>query len=218
MHPLFISIGNIPGHICMAATSHAWRCVVFMPIPKFDVPSTCQTILQHRLWHKCINIATDSLKRTMVNGRIMVDPHGHQHNCFTPLAAWTADLPEQLTITCVAKNASPVTEATHKQFGDANRHLSQTGELTLERINNIAQVVNPWNLIRFQKQAKAIQLSGTHLPCWRNWLYTEPSIFLVPKVLHYCHKSFSIMSSSGARKWLARNSTCDPSVITNTLW
>jgi hypothetical protein len=143
MHPLFISIGNIPGHIRMAATSHAWQCVAFMPIPKFDVPSTCQTILQHCLWHKCVDIVTDSLKCAMVNGRIMVDPHGHRHNCFTLLAAWTADLPEQLMIACVAKNTSPVTEATHKQFGDANCHPSRTGDLTLERIDNITQAVDP---------------------------------------------------------------------------
>lgn len=71
----------------------------------------------------------------------MVDPHGDQWLCFTPLVAWTADLPEQLMIVCVSKSASPVTEATHKQFGDAHRSAPCTGELTLERINTLTKAV-----------------------------------------------------------------------------
>ena len=190
MHPLFISIGNILGHICMAATSHAWRCVAFMPIPKFDVPSTCQSILQHRLWHRCADIVMDGLTCAMANRHIMVEPHRFWHNCFMPLATWTGDLPEQLMIACVAKNASPVMEVTHKLFGDASCHPSRTGEHILECIDNIAHMVDPWNLVRFQKQAKAIQLSSIYLLCWRNWLHAEPSIFLIPEILHFCHKLF----------------------------
>ena len=94
MHPLFVSIANIPGHIRMAASSYAWRCVAFMPIPKFDVPAANQAILQARIVHKCIDIVTEGLKRVTETGSFMVDPHGHLRYCFTPLAAWTADLPE----------------------------------------------------------------------------------------------------------------------------
>ena len=122
MHPLFITIGNIDSEVCMAATSHAWRCVAFMPIPKFEVHSDYQTILQTRLWHSCVDIVTGNLKSAATVGALMSDPAGRLRHCFTPLAAWTADLPEQLMIACVAKNASPVTQATHKQFGDAERH------------------------------------------------------------------------------------------------
>ncbi|KAG1886948.1 uncharacterized protein F5891DRAFT_1132294 [Suillus fuscotomentosus] len=33
MHPLFLTIGNINSDVHMKATSHTWRCVVYMPIP-----------------------------------------------------------------------------------------------------------------------------------------------------------------------------------------
>ena len=82
MHLLFISIGNILGHIRIAATSHTGWCVTLMPIPKFDVPMTCQSILHHCCWHRCTDIVMDSLKCTIANGHIMVDPHRFQHNCF----------------------------------------------------------------------------------------------------------------------------------------
>ncbi|KAL4062740.1 hypothetical protein J3A83DRAFT_4363134 [Scleroderma citrinum] len=85
MHPLFISIGNIPGHICMAATSHAWQCVVFMPIPKFNTPKACQLILQAHVWHNCVNIVTMGLKCLAHIRGYMPDSHGNLQYCFTPL-------------------------------------------------------------------------------------------------------------------------------------
>jgi len=90
MHPLFISIGNIPGHVRMAATSHTWQCIAFMPIPKFEAPKGCQSVLQNCVWHKCIKIITAGLQYLARTGGFILDPHGHQHLCFTPLAAWTA--------------------------------------------------------------------------------------------------------------------------------
>ena len=191
MHPLFISIGNIPGNIRMAATSHAWRCMAFMPIPKFSAaPKGCQTMLQARIWHRCVDIVTAGLKRLASKGGFMPDPHGDQRLCFTPLVAWTADLPEQLMIACVSKNASPVTEATYKQFGDAHRSSPRTGELTLERIDTLRETADPWQLKSFLSKARAKYLSGVHLPFWRNWRFANPSIFLLPEILHACLKFF----------------------------
>jgi hypothetical protein len=190
MHPLFISIGNIASNVHMAATSHAWRCVVFMPIPKFEVHSDYQTILQSRVWHKCVDMVTVNLKQAAYRGTWMTDPHGDIHHCFTPLAAWTADLPEQLLIACVSKNAFPVTEASHKDFGSARSHPPRTGELTLTCIHDVAKQVDLWYLDHFQKLAKILLLNGVHLPFWRDWMNAELSIFLVPEILHAYHKFF----------------------------
>ncbi|KAI6139186.1 hypothetical protein BKA82DRAFT_4332359 [Pisolithus tinctorius] len=85
MHPLFLTIANIDTNVHMKATAHAWRCVAFVPIVKFKVHSDYQTILQSQLWHKCVNI-------------FMADPFGDVQCCYTPLVAWTADLPEQQLI------------------------------------------------------------------------------------------------------------------------
>lgn len=120
----------------------------------------------------------------------MPDPHGDQRLCFTPLVAWTADLPEQLMISCVSKNASPVTEATYKQFADAHRSSPRTGELTLECIHTLGKTADPWQLMSFLKKARAMYLSGVHLPFWRDWRFANPSIFLLPEILHACLKFF----------------------------
>jgi hypothetical protein len=55
MHPLFLTIGNIQSDVRMKAASHAWRCMAFIPMPTFLVNSDYQTLLQSRLWHKCVD-------------------------------------------------------------------------------------------------------------------------------------------------------------------
>ena len=120
----------------------------------------------------------------------MADPFSNIRYCFTPLIAWTADLPEQQMIACTSKNASPVTLATLKEFGDAERRPTRTRAHTLELIHNVGGNINPWLLNSFQKMAKTFLLSGVHLPFWRDWLHSEVSTLLIPEVLHTLHKLF----------------------------
>ena len=190
MHPVFITIGNIQSDVRMQATSYAWRCVGFIPTPDFDVHPDFQTLLASRLFHSCMDIIFASLKHTALHGSAMTDSLGYTRNCFTPLVAYIADLPEQQLIACVAKNASPVTTATLAQFGDPFPHPPRHGKLTLQQIENLCATVNPWDITTFQKKAKAIQLLGVHLPFWRDWRHADPAYFLNGEVLHSCHKFF----------------------------
>ncbi|KAG1741632.1 hypothetical protein EDB19DRAFT_1895054 [Suillus lakei] len=46
-------------------------------------------------------------------------------------------------------------------------------------------------IAHFQKAAKAVGLSGVHMPYWHDWLYACPSIFLAGEILHMCFKFFA---------------------------
>ncbi|KAG1718492.1 hypothetical protein EDB19DRAFT_1899235 [Suillus lakei] len=88
MHPIFVTIGNIQSDVRMRATCHAWRCVAYMPIPKFvDIHPDYQTILGRRLFHKCMDIIFADAKVAAMVGKFMPDPAGHVRHCFTPLVA-----------------------------------------------------------------------------------------------------------------------------------
>ncbi|KAG1891885.1 uncharacterized protein F5891DRAFT_1131466 [Suillus fuscotomentosus] len=113
MHPLFITIGNLDSEVRSKATLRAWRCIAYMPIAKFRVHPDYQSILQARLWHKCVDLVCANLK-------------------------------------IAAKN-----------------------EATM-----IATEADPWDLDKFQKAAKAVHLSGVHMPYWRDWMFACPSVFL----------------------------------------
>jgi hypothetical protein len=107
-----------------------------------------------------------------------------------PLVAYVADLPEQHLIACVAKNTSPVMTATLPEFGDPNPHPPRTGKAMLKQISDLASQADPWDIVTFQKLAKAAKLLGVHLPFWRDWKFTDPALFLNGKILHMCHKFF----------------------------
>ncbi|KAG2031309.1 hypothetical protein BDR03DRAFT_1016256 [Suillus americanus] len=172
MHPLFLTIRNIQGNVRMKATSHAWRCTAFMPIPTFIVNSDFQTLLWSCLWHKCMDLVCSNLK---VAAR--VGDH-------------IADLPKQLMIACVTKNSSPVTTATQNEFGDETLHPPWNRIDTYTRIQQLCTRVDPWDLVVFLREAKKLCLSGVHLPYWRNWRHSNPARFLTPEILHALHKFF----------------------------
>ena len=188
MHPVFITIGNIQSDVRMQATSYAWRCIGYIPTPEFNVHPDFQTLLVSRLFHRCMDIMFASLKETAECGTPMTDSFGYVRNCFTPLVAYVADLPEQQLIAGVSKNASPVTTATMPQFGDSFPHPPRTGRHTLQQIVELCAAVHPWDITTFQKQAKAIYLLGVHLPFWRDWKFADPAYFLNGEILHTCHK------------------------------
>ncbi|KAG1804646.1 uncharacterized protein BJ212DRAFT_1449691 [Suillus subaureus] len=51
-------------------------------------------------------------------------------------------------------------------------------------------IAYPWKVREFLEQAKQQSLSGVHLPYWRDWWFSDPAIFLIPELLHTCHKFF----------------------------
>ncbi|KDQ57872.1 hypothetical protein JAAARDRAFT_57695 [Jaapia argillacea MUCL 33604] len=76
------------------------------------------------------------------------------------------------------------------KFGDPFRHEPRTGSTTLAQIDAIATQVDPWDLASYFKEAKTRRLNGVHLPFWRDWNLSDPSLFLTPEPLHQWHKFF----------------------------
>jgi hypothetical protein len=69
------------------------------------------------------------------------------------------------------------------------------GSIHWNSLVDIAKTVDPWDLDKFQKAAKALNLSGVHMPYWRDWIYVCPSIFLASKILHRDHPNHTISLS-----------------------
>lgn len=190
MHPVFLTISNIVSTVRQKATSHAWICVGFLPIPVFTVHSETQSILAARLWHRCMDIITATLKEAARIGALAADPLGDVRKIVTPLVIHTGDLPEQQLGAGVSRNSSPVSIATLKSFGDAQGSPPRLGIHTLQTIAKLCQEIDPWRLTEFVGAAKAVGLSGVNLPFWRDWTYSDPSLFLAPELLHTLHKFF----------------------------
>ncbi|KAH7918506.1 hypothetical protein BV22DRAFT_1051691 [Leucogyrophana mollusca] len=64
------------------------------------------------------------------------------------------------------------------------------GKSTLEKIATTMAAVSPSQLEAFFKVCKDLQLNAVDLPFWRDWGAGNPSLFLLPELLHHLHKFF----------------------------
>ncbi|KAH8979276.1 hypothetical protein EDB86DRAFT_2814758 [Lactarius hatsudake] len=190
MYPAYLSLANIVSEVRMKASNHAWMCFCFLPIVKFRVHPSFQSILSARLWHACMDKAFARCKDAAITGCFVADPHGRLRWSFPLLAAWIADLPEQHLISAVANSTSPHSLAVTNQFGDAHCRSPHHGLVTIKLIQDLTSRVDPWKLGAFQDKAKELGLNGVHLPFWRDWYLANPFHFLMPEILHTCHKFF----------------------------
>ena len=122
-HPLLISLANIDPDIRSKGSLHAHVLLALLPVASCLHPKTrVRSLLSDHLIHKSLNFVLQPLKVAANVGIMMSDPLGSLRYCFTPLVAYIADTPEQCLLSCVSSKASPISMATHKEFGDSCPH------------------------------------------------------------------------------------------------
>ncbi|KAF9227898.1 hypothetical protein BS17DRAFT_693578 [Gyrodon lividus] len=116
---------------------------------------------------------------------MMSDPVGNLRYCFTPLALWIADMPEQSLLAAIGTKVSLITIAMSKNFGDAHHHPPHTVETTLTAIHAACSQPSPTDYKNFLKAMKSLRLNGVVEPFWATWALSGPSEFLHPEPLHH---------------------------------
>ena len=190
-HPLLISLANIAMDFRTKASNDLFLLLALLPIPRFiHSDSKIRGVLESRLFHFCLDIILEPLKKATQFGISMEDPLGLRRICFPPLAAYIVDTPESALVACVAGKTSSVTMASYKQFGDNYRHEPRTPPITLASLHAVESVVDPWNLEAYVMEAMKHRLNGVHRPFWRDWALADPSVFLTSEPLHHWHRQF----------------------------
>ncbi|KIJ06825.1 hypothetical protein PAXINDRAFT_91431, partial [Paxillus involutus ATCC 200175] len=160
-HPLLISLANIEMDVQNKASNNAFLLAALLPIAEFIYPQASRL------------------------GRMMSDPAGNLHLCYTPLAAYIINTPEAAILACVRGLTSPATTAMYKNFGDPFQHSSRLGSVTLAQLATI-QVAES-EVDTYFTACEEYRLSGVTLPFWHDWSLSEPSRFLTPEPLHHWH-------------------------------
>ncbi|KAI5987639.1 hypothetical protein EDD15DRAFT_2371999 [Pisolithus albus] len=188
-HPVLISLANIDASIRSKTSLHGYLLLALLPIPKFVHKTTrVRGLLQDRLIHQALNRVLTPLKTAATVGIMMSDPAGNLRYCYTPLASWIADTPEECLIAATSPKASPITTATSKNFGDPFRHPPRTSSITLSAIQRACAEQDPFDYKNFIKVIRALRLNGVVEPVWKGWPLSEPSDFITPEPLHHFHR------------------------------
>ncbi|KAI6046601.1 hypothetical protein EDC04DRAFT_2887855 [Pisolithus marmoratus] len=172
-HPLLISLANILADVHRKGSTKSYLLLALLPVPKFVHPNKhLHGILASRLLHQVISIIVKPLKKATEVGCMISDPVRNLKHCFTPHVTYITDTPEQHVITCVTNNASAISMAVSKQFGDPLCCAAHTASKTHQLL------IVKW------------QLNGVVSPFWLDWALVEPSSFLNPEILHHFFKMF----------------------------
>jgi Plavaka transposase len=190
-HPLLISLVNLDMDYRNKSSNRAFFLLALLPIPTFTLKDKKITgVLKNRVFHECLDFVLEPLKQ-VASIRVMInDPLGYHQYCFTLLASCIVDTPESALYACVGGKTSSVTMAYYKTFGNSERQEPRTVSTTIAQLQSIESNVHPWDLQGYIKAAKEFCLNGIHRPFWRDWIATEPSLFLTPESLHHHHKMF----------------------------
>ncbi|KAF8130961.1 hypothetical protein EV363DRAFT_1398782 [Boletus edulis] len=87
-HPLLISLTNINMGVRNKGSSHSFLLLALLLIAQFTYPKKrIQSVLSAQLFHQCLDIIIDPLKKAAAIGRMMSDPLGNLRYCFTPLVS-----------------------------------------------------------------------------------------------------------------------------------
>ena len=188
-HPVLISLANIDTHIRCKTSLHAYLLLALLPIAKFTHKSThIRSLLQDRLVHQALNIVLSPLKTAAAVGIMMSDPVGNLRYCFTPLASWIADTPEESLLAATGPKVSPVTTAPSKHFGDPHRHPPRTAEKTVIAIRTACSKYSPKDYKNFLKAVRLLGLNGVVEPVWMGWALSSPCDFILIEPLHRFHQ------------------------------
>ena len=167
---------------------HAYLLLTLLPVAKFaHKTSHVHSLLQDQLVHQALNIVLSPLKVTAWVGIMMSDSVRNLHYCFTPLASWIVNTPEESLLAATGPKVSPVTTATSKNFGDPNRHPPCTAEKTLIAFCSACSKYSPTDYKNFLKAIKSLGLNGVVELVWMDWVLSDPCFFITIEPLHYFH-------------------------------
>jgi hypothetical protein len=177
------------------AAAHGFLLLALLPIAEFvhELPRM-RSVLDARLFHHCLDIVLEPLKQAMEKGTTMPDPLGNLRYCFTPIASYILDTPEAMLVSVVRGKTSPITMASHKQFGDPFQHPPRTAAITKQQLQSIERLAAL--LKEYFAACEEFRLSGVLLPFWRDWLLASPHLFLTPEALHHWHCEFCVTDAT----------------------
>jgi hypothetical protein len=101
--PVYASIGNIHKHIRWQPSKRAMVLLGYLPIPKSLRDEEGEEVHREDAWevfHKCLSIMVQPLVEASTKGMEMWCSDGGVWRCYSFLASYVADYPEQLQVTC----------------------------------------------------------------------------------------------------------------------
>ena len=222
-HALYMTLGNIYGHIRRQPQSGAWVLLAILPSSSFtqtllnltspqsyvklnkNEAASLPGILKQCLYHECMAIVIAPLSYAKRRPHLVLGPGNKIHSSMACLVGYIADMKEQFMIACVNPKACPICLAQprlhNSTIQDHCTAKPHTGSSTLDvlyRVRNAHPDVPIWKFRTLVSKEKCGVSGYVEHPFWED-LDVGPSHFICQDLLHGAHKFFW----DHPHKWIA---------------
>ncbi|KAJ8090904.1 hypothetical protein PM082_024827 [Marasmius tenuissimus] len=118
-YPVYLTIGNLPKGIRRKPSKQGQILVAYLPTTqlKHMVTKASRRRAVANLFHACVGSLLAPLREAGVNGIILASGDGVKRRCHPILAAYVADYPKQILVTCSYYGDCPLCLAEKKNLG-----------------------------------------------------------------------------------------------------
>jgi hypothetical protein len=202
---VYVTLANLDKSTRAKTSENAWILVAYIPKSKYQYtmaklehrPKAVRTkllgVLNRRLFHRCMEVITRSLRRTEPHK--VVDPEGNIRSVLYEIVAYIADLEEQWLVAGLGGSTCPHCASEPNHLGDSECSPPHTRADILGKIKKIkkdyraARGCSP-SLEEFVKLSGEQHLNGVDKPFWKTLPRLNIFEALSPDLLHGFHKFF----------------------------
>jgi hypothetical protein len=136
--PVYLSIGNISKKLRRRPSQGAMILIAYLPVTDFSCETRPAERRQHswNLFHACVRAILEPIKKASLDGVEALCADGYVRRIHPILAAYIADFPEQLLVTCAWQNQCPVCVVSTDDRGDPNQYANRTKKYTLDTVED----------------------------------------------------------------------------------
>ena len=196
-YPIYLSIGNIPKHICRKPTQHAQMLLGYIPTTQLEHINNkaAQRRALANLFHACMRKVLSPIELYGETGIAMVTGDGIWHHCHPILATFIGDYPEQSLVACTYNG-------TCLKCIVPRDELENYSTFPLRDFNTAIAVfgLSDGDPTTFHAACQNAALKPTYRPFWQQLPFTNIFLSITLDVLHQIHQSVT----KHLVHWLAR--------------
>ncbi|TCD60331.1 hypothetical protein EIP91_010340 [Steccherinum ochraceum] len=183
--PVYLTIGNIEKSVRRKPSNHGTILLGYLPSSKLK----CFTKHERRvagwqLFHYCMDTILSPIRKAGEEGVEMLCADGFMRRVYPILAAYIADYPEQLLVTCCKKGWCPKCKRRDQEIGDLAEHL---GTL-LRRQDETLDILQREEENIATREFGAQGLRPLYKPFWAGLPHADIFMAITPDILHQLHK------------------------------
>ena len=180
-YPIYLTIGNIPKHICQKVSCQAHMLIGYIPVTKLTSISNkaaCRCALAN-LFHMCMHTALGSISLYGETRVDMMSGDGIWQRCHPIFAIFIGDYPEQALVTCTYYGRCPKCTVAPGQLGE-----NLSSPLRMQRDVLDTYLLSDGDFYAFHHACHEAGMKPIYHLFWEMLLLTDIFHLITPDILH----------------------------------